>query len=424
MHSGLRMRAALPMADQRRELPLTLLFLAASVLVAATAGFALGAWLLLSSSLGLPLPSGGWAPLVQLHGHAQLVGFAGLLVMGIGYRVFPRFRGAAAPAARLVLLSFALVAIGLALRSALLWPDLGARPLLLLLSGTLEVAGAALYAGIVLDVLSRGENEHRPDEALIALGALWYPVGATWAFVALLPAILGAPTADAVATEASVAVLLLGFIASNVAGVSLRVAPAFIAAPPASARVIVAGAGLWYLGILATTLRVGGAPVVLLAGALLLAFAVGPFRATGARQPLPAHARLTRFAFRASYAWLVLGVAILAAAWLSPWPIAGATTAARHALALGFLMSIIFGVGARLVPALTGGVAFLAPAVWAALALTNAAAALRVASELAGRGDGVTSVALAMSGLFAYAALAVFAVSAARTVRSALRGFA
>ena len=82
---------------------------------------------------------------------------------------------------------------------------------------------------------------------------------------------------------------------------------------------IVAGAGLWYLGILATTLRVGGAPVALLAGALLLAFAVGPFRATGARQPLPAHARLTRFAFRASYAWLVLGVAILAAAWLSPW---------------------------------------------------------------------------------------------------------
>ncbi|MGH2378442.1 MAG: NnrS family protein, partial [Candidatus Limnocylindria bacterium] len=362
MRYGLRMRAALPMADQRRDLPVTAMFLAGSALVALTAGFALGAWLLLSTSAGVPLPAGGWVGLVQVHGQAQLVGFAGLLIMGIGYRVFPRFRGAEPPSTGLVIASFALVAVGLALRSALVWPDSPARSALLVLSGTLGLAGALLFAGIVLDTLSRGDNPHRPDEILIALGALWYPVGATWTLVALVPAVAGAPAGDAAANAAAVATLLLGFIACSVLGVSLRVAPAFSAAPLSSPRVVLGGAALWYAGVVAATLPAGVAPALILAGGLALVYAVGPFRASAASRPLPAPARLTRLAFRAGYAWLLVGLALLTAASLSPWPVAGATTAARHALALGFLMSMVFGVGARLVPALTGGVALPARA--------------------------------------------------------------
>lgn len=418
----MKMRAALPMADQRRDLPLTSMFLAGSALVALTAGSALGAWLLFHASLGVPLPASGWAALVQLHGHAQLVGFAGLLVMGIGYRVFARFRGTASPSARLVITSFALLAAGLALRSALVWPDAALRSVLLLVSGTFEVAGALLYAGIVLDILPRGENPHRADEVLIALGALWFPIGASWTFVSLMPAISGAAAADADA--ASVAALLLGFVASNVLGVSLRVAPAFIAAPLASARLIAAGAVLWYVGVFAATLSIGVAPLVLLAGGIVLVHAIGPFRASAAPQPLPAPARLTRLAFQAAYAWLVIGLVLLTLASPSPWPIIGASSGARHALALGFLMSIVFGVGARLVPALTGGTALPLGSVRAAILLTNAAAVLRVTFELTGTAVPATGAALAASGVLAYAALVVFAFAAARSVRSAILGFA
>ena len=372
----------------------------------------------------MPLPSARWAPLAQLHGHAQLVGFAGLLVMGIGYRVFPRFRGAPAPAATAVVASFALVATGLALRSALAWPAGEIRTAALAAGGILELAGALVYARLVLGTLVAGDSEHRPDEILIALGALWFPLGLMWAFVALAPALAGAPAGDPVADGASVTALLLGFVASTVLGVSLRVAPAFVAAPPAPPRPVIAGAALWYAGLTVLPLWPQVAPLAILGGGLLLTWTVGVFRTSAAVQLLGAAARLTRLALRAGYLWLLFGLTLLALAAVASWPIGGATTAARHALALGFLMSVVFAVGARLIPALTGGRALPLAAVGAALALTNAAAVLRVGYELAGSTAPGAPAALAFSGLFAYAALLVFAVSAARSVRSAVSAFA
>lgn len=412
---------ALPTAEQRRELPLTVAFLAASALVALTAGFALGLWLLFHASLGVPLASERWTALVQLHGHAQLAGFAGLLIMGIGYRVVPRFRGAPAPAAALVALSLVLMVSGLALRTALVWPELPARAVLLFASGTLELAGAVVYAGLVVGLLSSGENAHRPDELLIGAGAMWLPIGAAWGLVSFIPAMAGTPAADLAADASGVAALLFGFVGAHVLGVSLRVAPAFIAAPASSDRLVVAGALGWAAGVFLLTLGIGLGALVLLASGIALVYAIGVFRRRPAVREIPAPARVTRLAFRCSYAWLLVGLGLLVAGSVAtPAALSGLTTAARHALALGFLMSIVFGVGSRLVPALTGGNALSLGAVRAALLLTNGAALLRVAFEIGGPTTTLASGALAVSGVLAYAAVLVFAGAAARSVRSAL----
>ena len=131
---------------------------------------------------------------------------------------------------------------------------------------------------------------------------------------------------------------------------------------------------------------------------------------------LPPQARLSRLAFRAGFAWLIAGLVLFALAGSVP----GATAAARHALAIGFLMSMVVAVGSRLVPALTGGAAFPRRAVVVALTFTNIAALLRVAFEVVGPAGALTTTGLAVSGMLAYGALVVFAAAAARTVRSVL----
>lgn len=410
----------LPTTDQRSALPVTVLFLASSFAIAATAGFGLGTWLLLHATIGVPLPDATWSALVQVHGHAQLVGFAGLLVMGIGYQILPRFRGADAVPASEALLSFALVALGLLLRLAQLWEDVPVRHVLLLLSGTAELAGMLVYARLTVGTLARGANPHRPDELFIGAGAMFGVIGAMWGLVALAPTIAGGPLLDADADRAAIAALLLGFVASHVIGVSLRVAPAFIAAPPASATLITAAAIAWAAGVVLATFGGPWGALVLLGTGAAVVRGIGAFGRSIAVRGVPASARLVRLAFRGAYFWLIAGIALTATGAAADAPLA-LSTAGRHAIALGFMTQIVFGVGSRLIPAVTGGRALSTTAVRAAIVLVNAAAALRVAFELIGPSTTAAAIALAASGPIALAAIVVFGAAAARTVRSALR---
>lgn len=339
--------------------------------------------------------------------------------MGIGCRVLPRFRGADAPSTREILLSFGLVATGLLLRPAQVWTDLPARDALLLASGVAQLAGMLVYARLALRTLAGGTNDHRADELFLAIGAIFGVIGAMWHLIALAPAISGGAVLAPDADRAAIAALLLGFVAAHVIGVSLRVAPAFIAARPAGDRPVVVAAALWATGVTLTTIGGPAGPAVLLLTALLVVRLIGPFARGIAVGPVPAPARLVRLAFRGAYGWLLIGLALLAIGATADAP-AAIANAGRHALALGFLTQIVFGVGSRLIPALTGGNALPIGAVRGAIVLVNAAALLRVALEIVGPSTTPAAIALAASGPLALAALLVFAAAAARTVRSAL----
>jgi uncharacterized protein involved in response to NO len=318
--------------------------------------------------------------------------------------------------------SGALVAAGVLLRLVQLLQDVAGRGELLLASGTLTLAGLLIYSFVAIDLLSAGENAHRPDELVLGAAIVWTPIGALWSLISLA-APLGS-AADPIAGSAAVWALLLGSIGGHILGVSLRVASSFIAAPVPRARTVITGAVLWNAGVVAATVAVPIAPLVLLAGALMLVHAIGPFRKNIALRGIPAPARVTRLAFRAAYAWLVAGLLLLALATLPPGPVAGAANAARHALGLGFLMSMVFGVGARLIPSITGGLPIPTATLRAALVLANAAAVLRVALELADPTTAGVAQGLALSGFLAYASLVTFGLAAVRSVRSTLGSFA
>jgi len=68
-------------------------FVWASLGLAITAGFGLGAALFAAQALQAPI--GLWWPAAaQAHGHTQLFGWIGLMVLGVGFHVLPRLRGA------------------------------------------------------------------------------------------------------------------------------------------------------------------------------------------------------------------------------------------------------------------------------------------------------------------------------------------
>jgi uncharacterized protein involved in response to NO len=72
--------------EEQQYLP----FVAGAVFFAAILGFPLGLLLAHAAAQGSTL-GGRYAPLVQVHGHLQLMGWFGLFILGMGYRLVSRF---------------------------------------------------------------------------------------------------------------------------------------------------------------------------------------------------------------------------------------------------------------------------------------------------------------------------------------------
>jgi hypothetical protein len=125
---------------------------------------------------------------------------------------------------------------------------------------------------------------------------------------------------------------------------------------------------------------------------------------------------LTRFiaiCLLSGYGWLALGAAIiLAAGGLAPG--SASYDAALHALALGFVFSMVFGHAPIIFPAVLRVAVPYHPTFYVPLALLHASVALRLAGDAAGR-VGWTRA----GGLLGAVALAAFILS---TVSAVVRG--
>ncbi len=86
-------------------------FVAGAVVFGLIVGFPLGITLAHAAAQGSSL-GGRWQALAQVHGHLQLMGWVGLFLMGMGFRLVPRFTGVRVRPGALVPLTFALMASG------------------------------------------------------------------------------------------------------------------------------------------------------------------------------------------------------------------------------------------------------------------------------------------------------------------------
>jgi uncharacterized protein involved in response to NO len=398
-------------------------FVWAAIVTALTGGFGLATVMLAGLLLGLPA-GGWWGAAAQAHGFAQLAGWAGLMVLGVGLHFLPRLRGAplAHPDRRhaalwLLVAGLALRLLGQPLAAAL--PAAAqppARWLGLGLGGLLMLAGAGTALSMLLATCRAGPPlAERPALRQVlpllaaGFGAFLFALALN-AALGLLAAAAGTPLLPAPGAGLVAEALLLGFLVPVSLAVSTRFFPLYLGlrpAPPAGLRaalgLLLAGLALRALAIVLPGARPAGD---LLAGGGLLAglwsvgqyaprqieiasanrpewLPTGLFRPQppppGRARPQPPAQRAARLLLRCAYGWLAVA-ALLALAAAAGW--APPADLERHALGAGFLTLLILGMGTLLLPGFLGGKAPDAPVV-ASLVLGNLAAALRVLPGLA-----------------------------------------
>ncbi|MGH2345905.1 MAG: hypothetical protein ACRDG4_11805, partial [Chloroflexota bacterium] len=138
-------------------------FVVASVALALTAGFGLGAGLMAAEASHLSIGL-WWLAAAQAHGHVQVFGWIGLMVIGVAIHVLPRLRGAPLGHVAVVRVLFLLLVVGLIGRAVTqpLFAAADAGPGravlggILIGSGGLEAAGATLLVWIWASILRAG----------------------------------------------------------------------------------------------------------------------------------------------------------------------------------------------------------------------------------------------------------------------------
>lgn len=409
----------------RSTLPIVAVFVVVALALALTAGFGLGLWLLLARTEGLTTFGAVWLALVQVHGTIQLFGFAALFLMGVGLHVLPRFRAAPPPPRALVALALGGTAGGILVRAiAQPFIELPGRDPLLVLSSLLLLLGTMAFASAAIGALRGGTHPHRPDEVVMTAGLAGAPIAALLVAVAI-PLRGAALLVDQAADDRAIWAMLLGCLATSIFGVWARLAPGFVATPPAPRARLQGGAAIWLAGVVGIVLGVPFASVPLLVGVALVSWAVGIYGASIARQPLAGHARATRLAVRSAFAWGIVGALLLVAYDVRARIAGGAPptyfeiSAARHAFALGFVTLMIYGVAARALPSFLDRRLWSQRLAWIVIGLANAGVALRVLPQAAGVEGDVANAVVALSGVAAYLALACFALNIVQTMRGA-----
>ncbi len=277
-----------------------------------------------------------------------------------------------------------------------------AAPLLAGIGGTAAIVGSpaagawALVAGsavLVAASVAIFARQRALFTATLAAGAAcWCAGNLAWAQGAAPYAVVG---------------WWLAFPVLTIAGERLELSR-FLPPSPAAKRVFVA-----ILLALAGALAGGGAawsaPTF---GAALVALALWLGRQDIARRTVRG-AGLTRYiavCLLAGYAWLAVGGAVVVATGTLA-PGTRAYDAAVHALALGFVFSMIFGHAPVIFPAVLRVTMRYSPAFYAPLALLHGSLAVRIAGDFAARPDWARAGALGNA-----AAIALFIATALAAV--------
>lgn len=352
---------------------------------------------------------------LQAHGHAQVFGWVGSFILGIGFYSVPKLRGSARGAFAAAWTCWAMWTVGVALRWFANIESWNWR-LLLPVSATLELAAFALFFGVV--------SRHRP-QASGKTGLdpwIWVVISATTGLGILLVTNLAGCLGVALRgpgpefvhgfDQRYLALMAWGFLVPFVWGFTAKWMRVFLGLAPTHPRALLAAVATNFAGILLTFAGIGGTATWLFAAGTALAIA-----ALRIFEPAQREAK-TRgihssfpFFVRAAYGWLLVSalLGIIAARWDTSGGIWGAS---RHALTVGFVSVMVLSVGQRVLPAFAAmRLLWSTRLMFAALALLTTGCTLRVSCEvLAYQGYAAwawsvlpTSAILELAGLTAFA---------------------
>jgi uncharacterized protein involved in response to NO len=384
----------------------------------------------IASHHGLGALSPAW---IQGHGHAQVFGWIGSFILGIGFYSQPTSKTRSV--IRLPLACFVLWTTGVAMRwlaSIYGWH----WRILLPLSASMELAAQILF-------LVAASHHKLPDAGpkraqqprvelwmktvLVGTAGLTFALGFNFVECIRLAITGTAPAFPHGLDQRYLVLLAWGFLTPFVWGFSARWLPAFLAVPRPSSRLMRAALALAIGGVLAGLAGfVLAATVLLLLGALLIAPALhllqrpqGNAKTQGIHPSFPVFARL-------SYLWLVVAASLGVWAALADRH-GGIWGASRHALTVGFAANMVLTIGPRILPHFTGVRAlFSKRLMFASLLLLQLGCSLRVFSEPLAY-EGLAHFAwttLPVSGFLELSAILIFALNMGLTVLAGQSSFA
>ncbi|MGA9883008.1 MAG: NnrS family protein [Candidatus Acidiferrales bacterium] len=348
-------------------------------------GTFLGVWNLLqiSGSESAAFVSPAW---LQAHGHAQVFGWIGSFIFGIGFYSIPKFRNASEPAFRAAWICWGMWTIGVAARwfaNVYLWQ----WRVLLPVSAALEVAAFLIFFRAV----SRHRADHSDKDRLAPW--IWVVISASVGLLAVVLVNLGSavyvawrgigPALPHAFDQRFLALMTWGFLVPFVWGFSTKWMPIFLGLKPVRPKLLFGAIAMNFAGIILTFAGLGDqAAPLFVAGVVLAISALRMFEpAQQAAKTRGVHWSFPYFV-RMAYGWLLMAslLGVAAAIWDSSGGIWGAS---RHALTVGFIAVMVLCVGQRILPAFAGmRLLWSTKLMFWALALLTVGCMLRVPCEL------------------------------------------
>jgi uncharacterized protein involved in response to NO len=350
-------------------------------------GTFLGVWNLMaiSSRRAADSVSPAW---IQAHGHAQIFGWIGTFILGIGFYSIPKLRRMKLFALSVVWSAWALWTSGVTLR----WLTGGYQwhwRVLLPLSATLEVAAFLIFFRTVSG--HRPQDSGKGKEKLDAW--VWVVIAGSVGLLLTLLVNFGATLSRAfrgaspeLPPDFDQRFLVLqtwGFLVPFVWGFSAKWLPVFLGLRPVRGRMLLLAVAVNSCGVIAAMMGWMRSAVFLLLGGIIVAVwalrfvepTQQPAKVKGVHPSFPVFVRL-------AYVWAIVAAAL--GIWASLVEDShGIWGASRHALTVGFLATMVFSVGQRVLPAFSGmRLLFSTKLMFLALLTLTAGCLLRVSSEI------------------------------------------
>jgi hypothetical protein len=399
-------------------------FIRSAIGITLTFGTAWGAHILGTIALRQSFDAPNYAG-TQAHGHAQLYGWVGLFILGVAYFSLPKILNGKLRSLRVGWTVFGLMLSGILLRAVA--QPLADRPFfgaLLVTSGVLELLAVGLFVFDVGRLFVRNPKpEPRYERFLLAsLTALVALAAWNLALVAPLWLAPGTVIPDP-ANSRFLYLAVFGFIGNMILGYSLRLLPVFLGLRPTRAGLILPAFLLFNAGVLTRVfggeltsglLTTAGAGLYF-AALCIFEPALMPAKTRGVDASFPWFVRLAYFWFAVAVAMVLGGDLYAAATGLAPVHIY--TGAWRHAVTVGFITTLMVGLGYRLLPLFAGTDLWRPSWMRASFWLLAIGNAMRVGFQLAtASGERWAFLLMGMSGVLELAALTLFGISIAKTL--------
>lgn len=421
------------------------IFILSSLALAGLAGFALGIHIPLGRLLGWQ--SEARRPdIIQVHGQVQLLGFAGLFVLGMSLRLIPRFARTTLRFEGLVLPIWGLIVGSLAMKAFIMvWlPDQAHSALAIGTQFTLLLAAAGYLLVVHGSLLIDQQRVEATGWFFLVGSTFFFLQAALGTFIAMEEAADETRVFSYVPNMALLYLQLGGFLIAYIGGVATRALPTMSGLPrpeTGAKRAAVALAAsvlllasplvlIEYRSYSTTLARLSDIGLVAFGLTLVaIVWLTGVLRqyANRVRPASQPHMRLVRLAL----AWMAVAGAMAVyfgskALIDGSLPLFFQLDAFRHTLALGAVTTLIFGMALLIVPEFAGERQFehhQARLSSVLMVLIAAATVLRILPALLGTdvSADTRSWMMAVAGVLGEAALLYFAWNFFRLVRSSRR---